>query len=47
MISNQRIQDYYESDTEREQGHTDTRWKHIECENKSNLGCDPGIDVAG
>ena len=40
-------QDYFESDTEREEGHTDTRWKNFECEYKTNLGCDPGIDVAG
>ena len=46
-MSDQRIQDYYEADTEREQGHTDTCWKNFECENKTNLGCDPGIDVAG
>ena len=41
------LQNHIESDTERERGHTDTRWKNFECENKANLGCDPGIDVAG
>ena len=46
-MKDNRIQDYYESETEREDGHTDTRWKNFECENKTNLGCDPGIDVAG
>lgn len=38
---------YIESDQEREQGHPDTRHRNFECENKSQLGCDPGIDVAG
>ncbi len=46
-MSNIQYQDYFESDTEREEGHTDTRWKIFECEYKTNLGCDPGIDVAG
>lgn len=41
-------QDYFENDKEREQGHEDTRSANFECENKDpNLGCDPGIDVAG
>ena len=46
-MSINQYQDHIESDTEREDGHTDTRWKNFECEIKSNLGCDPGIDVAG
>jgi hypothetical protein len=45
--SNNREQSYVESDEEREKGHVDTRHKNFECENKTNLGCDPGIDVAG
>ena len=41
-------EDYIESDNEREEGHVDTREKNFECEDKDpNLGCDPGIDVAG
>lgn len=39
--------DYTESDKERESGHDDTRYKNFECEDKTELGCDPGIDVAG
>ena len=40
--------DYFEDDKEREEGHVDTREKNFECEDKDpNLGCDPGIDVAG
>ena len=46
-MNENRNQNYIESDAEREKGHTDTRWMNFECENKSNLGCDPGIDVAG
>ena len=38
---------YIESDEERESGHEDTRHKNFECENKSRLGCNLGIDVAG
>jgi len=38
---------YIESDEERESGHEDTRRKNFECENKSPLGCNLGIDVAG
>jgi hypothetical protein len=39
---------YIETEKEREEGHVDTREKNFECENKDpNLGCDPGIDVAG
>jgi hypothetical protein len=47
MKSNEKEQSYVESDEERERGHEDTRYKNFECENKTNLGCDPGIDVAG
>lgn len=39
---------YIESDNEREEGHEDTRQKNFECEKPDkNLGCDPGVDVAG
>jgi hypothetical protein len=40
-------QSYVESEEERERGHVDTREKNFECENKTSIGCDPGIDVAG
>ena len=42
------IQDYFETDEEREEGHTDTRRANHDCENKDpSLGCNLGIDVAG
>ena len=42
------IQDYFETDKEREEGHVDTRHKNFECENPDqHLGCDLGIDVQG
>ena len=47
MKRNDKEQSYIESDEEREHGHADARTKNFECENKTNLGCDPGIDVAG
>ena len=41
-------EDYRETETEREEGHVDTREKNFDCEDKDpNLGCDMGIDVAG
>jgi len=44
----EKVQNYEERDEERDQGHEDTRAKNFECEDKDpNLGCDPGIDVAG
>jgi hypothetical protein len=40
--------DYRKTDSEREEGHVDTREKNFGCEKPDkNLGCDPGIDVAG
>lgn len=43
-----RTQDYFETDSERDEGHVDTRWKNFECENPDpSLGCDLGIDVQG
>jgi hypothetical protein len=42
------IQEYVESDQEREEGHVDTREQNFECEDKDpHLGCDLGIDVQG
>jgi len=42
------VQDYFEDDEEREEGHVDTRNKNFECETPDpNLGCDLGIDVMG
>ena len=39
---------YIETETEREEGHVDTRERNFECDNKDpHLGCDLGIDVAG
>jgi len=44
----EKVQNYEEHEEEREQGHTDTRSRNFECDDKDpNLGCDPGIDVAG
>jgi hypothetical protein len=41
-------QDYFETESEREDGHADTRERNFTCETPdANLGCDPGIDVAG
>ena len=42
------VQDYIETDAEREAGHVDTRNRNFECETPDdNLGCDLGIDVQG
>ena len=42
------IQDYFETDTERSEGHVDTRSQNFECDNPDHrLGCDLGIDVQG
>ena len=44
-MAESRTQDYFDDSNE---GHTDTRSRNFECDNKDpNLGCDPGIDVAG
>lgn len=41
-------QDYIETDSERNEGHQDTRQGNHECETPDkHLGCDMGIDVAG
>ena len=48
MSENRNVQDYTETDQEREEGHTDTRAANHECEKPDpNLGCNLGIDVAG
>jgi len=47
MANENRIEDYFETENERDAGHEDTRWKNFECEDKTRLGCDMGIDVAG
>ena len=42
------VQDYFESEEDREEGHVDTRHRNFECETPDpNLGCDLGIDVMG
>jgi hypothetical protein len=43
-----KLQDYIETEQEREEGHADTRGRNFECENSDEaLGCDLGIDVQG
>ncbi len=43
-----KLQDYIETEQEREEGHADTRGTNFECENPDEtLGCDLGIDVQG
>jgi len=47
-MTNTKEHSYVENDKEREEGHVDTRAKNFECETPDkNLGCDPGVDVAG
>ncbi|WP_187149274.1 hypothetical protein [Desulforapulum autotrophicum] len=47
-MTNNRDENYIENDNEKSEGHLDTRHKNFECESPDkNLGCDPGIDVAG
>jgi hypothetical protein len=44
----EKVQNYIETDDEREEGHEDTRKNIQDCEKPDpNLGCDPGIDVPG
>ena len=44
----EKVHDYREYDSEREEGHIDTRASNLECDNPDeHLGCDLGIDVAG
>ena len=47
-MTNERVENYIESENERREGHVDTRHQNFECENPDeHLGCDMGIDVAG
>ena len=47
-MADNKIQDYTETDQEREEGHADTRKKNFECDEPDpNLGCDLGVDVQG
>ena len=47
-MKDNKFEDYVENGKENSEGHVDTRYKNFECENPDkNLGCDPGIDVAG
>ena len=47
-MTEKRIEDYVENEKESSEGHVDTRHSNFECDNPDkNLGCDPGIDVAG
>ena len=47
-MAENKVQDYIESDQEREEGHADTRNQNFECEKPDpNLGCDLGVDVQG
>jgi hypothetical protein len=44
-MADEKVQDYFNDDTD---GHADTREAIKVCEKPDpNLGCDPGIDVAG
>jgi hypothetical protein len=44
----EKVQDYIETEEERAEGHVDTRKNNFNCDRPDpNLGCDPGIDVAG
>jgi hypothetical protein len=48
IMTENKFEDYVETEQEKNEGHLDTRNSNFECENKDkNLGCDPGIDVAG
>jgi hypothetical protein len=45
MADDKKVDDYTKDDSK---GHVDTRERNFDCEDKDeNLGCDPGIDVAG
>ena len=47
-MADNREDSYIENDRDRDRGHVDTRKHNFECEKPDkNLGCDPGIDVAG
>lgn len=43
-----KVQDYFETEDERDEGHVDTRSQNHDCEDPDpSLGCDMGIDVQG
>ena len=47
-MTENRIEDYVQTEEERDAGHEDTRQLNFECPNPDeHLGCDMGIDVAG
>jgi len=47
-MTTNRIENYIESEKEKNEGHLDTRNSNFKCENPDeHLGCDMGIDVAG
>ena len=47
-IMTNKVEDYIETEEEREAGHVDTRHKNFECDEPDpHLGCDPGVDVQG
>jgi len=47
-MAEKKVESYIESEKVRESGHVDTRKNNFGCEKPDkNLGCDPGIDVAG
>ena len=47
-MTSDKVKNHIESDPEREEGHEDTRESNFNCDSPDkNLGCDPGIDVAG
>ena len=45
MADNNKVEDYVETDEEREQGHQDTRSANLGCEEPA--GCPRDVDVAG
>ncbi|AOY56880.1 MULTISPECIES: hypothetical protein [Desulfococcus] len=47
-MAENKVQNYIETEKEREEGHLDTRTGNHDCDNKDeHLGCDMGVDVAG
>lgn len=47
-MADTKVQDYIETDQEREEGHADTQRRNFECDNRDERrGCDPRTDVAG
>lgn len=47
-MTENKVENYIESEKERNEGHEDSRNKNFECENPDeHLGCYLGIDVAG